>query len=181
MEVRLQDYYKSKIKPELTKSLKLKNVMEVPRLEKIVLNVGVKNTGDSKAIGLIQEVVSKIACQNAIRTKARKSVAGFKIRAGMDIGVKVTLRGKNMYIFLEKLVNATLPSVRDFRGISTKFDGQGNYNLGISDWMVFPELDYDNVEKVYGMNITIHTSTKSDEQALALLKSFDMPFKKQVL
>ena len=178
MEVRLQDYYKNKIKPELIKSLKLKNVMEAPRLEKIVLNVGLKNTGDGKAIGQIQDVVSKIAGQAAIRTKARKSVAGFKIRAGMDVGVKVTLRDKKMYTFLDKLVNATLPSVRDFRGISTKLDGQGNYNLGISDWMVFPELDYDKVEKVHGMNITIHTSTKSDERALALLKSFDMPFKK---
>lgn len=179
MDVRLQDYYKNTVKPDIFKSLKLKNVMEVPRLEKIVLNVGVKNTGDSKAIGQIQDVISKIAGQAAVRTKAKKSVAGFKIRDGMDIGVKVTLRGKRMYIFFDKLINATLPSVRDFHGISTKFDGQGNYNLGIKDWMVFPEIDYDKVERVYGLNVTIHTSARSDEQAYALLKSFDMPFSKK--
>ncbi|MFH1643985.1 MAG: 50S ribosomal protein L5 [bacterium] len=178
MEVRLEKKYKTEFKTELMKTLNLKNVMEIPRIEKIVINAGVKNTGDSKAIGQIQEVISKIAGQAAVRTNAKKSVAGFKIRAGMPIGVKVTLRGKNMYNFLDKFINSTLPSVRDFHGISKKFDGKENYNIGISDWMVFPEIDYDNVDKVHGLNITIQTSANSDEKALELLKVFNMPFKK---
>jgi len=179
MEVRLEDYYKNSVRLTLLKDFKLKNIMAVPRLEKIVINVGIKEAVvDSKAVSEVQDVISKITGQSVVKTKARKSIAGFKIREGMIIGVKVTLRRKKMYHFLDKLINIVLPSVRDFHGIPTKFDGHGNYNLGIKDWMVFPEIDYDKVERICGLNVTIHTSTSSDEKASALLKNLGMPFQK---
>jgi len=179
MQVRLEDFYKNNLRPTIQKDFKLKNIMAVPRLEKIVLNIGIKNAvTDSKAVAEVQDVFNKISGQAAVKTKARKSIAGFKIREGMIIGMKVTLRRKKMYYFLDKLINMVLPSVRDFHGVTVKFDGHGNYNLGIKDWMVFPEIDYDKVERIYGLNVTIHTSASSDERAYALLKGFGMPFKK---
>ncbi len=179
MKARLEEYYYKTVRPQLQKELNLKNIMEVPKVEKIVLNIGVKNpTIDSKGIAEVQDVLTRISGQKAVRTKAKKSVAGFKIRTGMDIGAMVTLRRRMMFFFLDKLINATLPAVRDFRGVSTTFDGHGNYNLGIKDWMVFPEIDYDKIERVYGLNITIHTSARTDEHAYALLKSLGMPFER---
>lgn len=180
MKVRLEEYYKSELVEKLKKELDLANVMQVPRLVKVVVNIGVKEAvTDSKALNGAKDVLEKIVGQAAVKTKARKSIAGFKIREGMAIGVKATLRRRSMYVFLEKLINATLPAVRDFHGINLKFDGSGNYNLGLTDWMVFPEIDYDNVDRVSGLNVTIHTSADSDEHAYALLKGLGMPFKKE--
>jgi large subunit ribosomal protein L5 len=179
MNSRLEELYKNKLRAELHKELKLKNIMQVPRISKIVLNVGVKDAvGDSKALNLVQEVVSDIAGQFSVKTRARKSIAGFKLREGAPIGVMVTLRKEQMYNFLDKLISVALPSVRDFQGVTRKFDGCGNYNLGLRDWFVFPEVDYDKIDKTRGMNITIHTTAKDDESARALLKCFNMPFRK---
>lgn len=179
MEARLQESYKKKLRFELQKELKLENIMQVPRISKIVLNVGVKDAvGDSKVLNLIQEVISSVAGQFAVKTRARKSIAGFKLREGFPIGVMVTLRGAKMYHFLDKLVNVVLPAVRDFQGVTRNFDGNGNYNLGIRDWFVFPELDYDSIDKSRGLNITIHTTAKDDDSGRALLKGFNVPFRK---
>jgi large subunit ribosomal protein L5 len=176
-KARLEELYSGKIRSALQKELNLKNVMETPKLNKIVLNVGVKDAvSDSKILQTIENVITHIAGQKPVRTRARKSIAGFKLREDMQIGVKVTLRRKNMYEFLDRLINTALPKVRDFRGIPSKLDGQGSYNLGIKDWAIFPEVDYSMSEKAYGLNITIHTSAKTDEHGLALLKSFGMPF-----
>lgn len=179
---RLVQMYQKDLVPVLQKELALKNVMQVPKLEKIVLNIGVKDAlTDSKALNIAQKVLTSIAGQHAVRTKARKSIAGFKIRKGMPLGVMVTLRGSVMYEFLDRLINAALPMVRDFQGVSNKLDGRGNYNLGIKEWVIFPEVDYDTPDaagKIYGLNIAIHTTTDNDEHAKALLKSFGMPFKK---
>ncbi len=181
MESRLEKIYKEKYRKELQKELKLSNIMQVPRISKIVLNIGVKDAvGDSKALNVVKQVIEKIAGQAAVKTIAKKSIAGFKLREGMAIGVRVTLRRKKMYDFLDKFINASLPRVRDFQGLKTKLDNNGNYNVGIKDWMVFPEIDYDKVDKVRGLNITIQTTAKSDEHALALLKSFNMPFRKEL-
>lgn len=180
MSARLETLYKDKIRTDLQKELGLKNVMEVPRISKIVINTGVKEAvGDSKVLNQVKEVIDKIAGQASVRTSARKSIAGFKLREGAKIGVMVTLRGKNMYAFLDRLIHLALPSVRDFQGVSTKMDGRGNYNLGIKDWMVFPEVDYDVVEQSRGLNISIQTSARTDDHARALLKQFNMPFKKK--
>ena len=179
MSSRLEETYKKQLRGSLQKELGLANVMQVPRLHKIVINTGVKDAvSDSKVLNQVQEIVTKIAGQKAVKMKARKSIAGFKLREGTPIGVMVTLRGQKMYNFLDKLINLTLPSVRDFRGVSNRFDGNGNYNLGIRDWFVFPELDYDVVDKARGLNITIHTTAHTDKMAHALLKSFQMPFAK---
>jgi large subunit ribosomal protein L5 len=179
MNVRLKKKYSDEIVPKLIEQFGFRNVMEVPRLRKIVLNCGVKEAvADSRVLNMAKSVLEAISGQAAVRTTARHSVAGFKIREGMPIGVKVTLRGDKMYIFLDKLVNAALPAVRDFHGVSSKLDGNGNYNLGISDWMVFPEVDYDKVEKALGLNVTIETSSSNDEHARALLAEFGMPFAK---
>ncbi|MBD3272894.1 50S ribosomal protein L5 [Candidatus Dependentiae bacterium] len=178
MRSRLENLYKEKFCSELKEQLSLKNIMEVPRISKIVLNMGVKDAvGDSKILNKVKDVVSKIAGQLAIQTKAKKSIAGFKLREGMPIGIKVTLRGTNMYNFLDRLINIAIPRVKDFHGLKPKLDGNGNYNLGLKDWMVFPEVDYDKVDKSRGLNITIHTTAKSDDHAVALLKSFNMPFR----
>jgi large subunit ribosomal protein L5 len=178
-QVRLKKLYEEKIVPQLKEQLKLNNVMEVPKLEKIVLNVGVKDAvADSKVLNTITEVIGLIAGQKPVRTVAKKSIAGFKLREGMPIGAKVTLRGRNMYEFLDRLINLALPSVRDFQGVSTKLDRRGNYNLGIKEWNIFPEVHHDLTEKMYGLNITFHTSSNDDAHGFELLKAFKMPFKK---
>lgn len=179
-KARLKELYTSTIRPELLSKLELENVMEVPRLSKIVLNVGVKDaiTDSSKVIPAVMSVIDRISGQKSVRTLARKSIAGFKLREGMPIGVMVTLRNESMYEFLDRLINLSLPKVRDFQGVSPKFDGQGNYNLGIKGWDIFPELDYEAGDKVRGMNITIHTTAEQDSHAFELLKSFGMPFRK---
>jgi large subunit ribosomal protein L5 len=179
MKARLEELYKTNIQQELMKKLGLKNVMEIPRIKKIVLNMGVKEAAaDSKVLTLIQDVLTKIAGQAAVKTKAKKSIAGFKLREGVSIGVMVTLRKKNMYCFLDKLVNLALPCVRDFQGVSKSLDGNGNYNLGIKDWMIFPEVDYDKVDKSRGLNITFETTASCDDHARALLECFNIPFRK---
>lgn len=178
---RLDEMYKSTIRPQLQEKLQLNNVMEVPKISKIVLNVGVKEAvNDSKALQNAEQVLRAIAGQAPVRTKARKSIAGFKIREGMQIGVMVTLRGENMYAFLDKLINVSLPKVRDFQGVSTKLDGRGGYNMGIKDWSIFPEAEGAGaLEKSSGMNITIQTTAKKDMHGFELLKSFGMPFRKK--
>jgi len=179
-KARLQELYESKIRPELQKDLALKNVMEVPKIKKVVINLGLKEAvGDSKAIKTMVGIVGRIAGQQPVQTKAKKSIAGFKIREGMPIGIKVTLQKQRMYEFLDRLINLALPMVRDFQGVSDKFDHRGAYNLGIKDWVIFPEVDYNITDKAYGMNITIHTSAKNDAYAKALLRAFGMPFKRE--
>ena len=178
-KARLEGHYVEKIRPELQKSLGLGNVMEVPKIEKIVLNIGVKEAvADSRVLNTVTQMFDNIAGQKSVKTLARKSIAGFKIREGMPIGARVTLRRKRMYEFLDKLISLALPKVRDFQGVPTKLDGRGGYNLGIKEWSIFPEADT-TAEKVFGMNITIHTSAKNDAHAFELLKSFGMPFKRK--
>lgn len=178
MKSRLKELYTTKIRTELQGELGLSNIMQVPKIEKIVVNIGAKDAvSDSKVLAGIKDILSSVAAQAAVQTKAKKSIAGFKLREGMPIGVKVTLRRSNMYHFLDKLINVVLPAVRDFQGVTVNFDGQGNYNLGITDWMVFPEVDYDKVDKNRGLNITIQTSASTDAHAFALLKKFKMPFR----
>lgn len=180
MKSRLEELYKTKFRSELFKELGLKNVMQVPAITKVVLNIGVKEAvSDSKAINQVKEILDQIAGQSTTKTLSKKSIAGFKLRQGIPIGVMVTLRKTNMYHFLDKLINVVLPSVRDFQGVPLKLDGHGNYNLGIKDWMVFPEVDYDKVDRSRGMNITIHTTADNDQQALVLLKKINMPFQKR--
>ena len=179
MSCHLKELYKSKLRAALQKDLKLENIMQVPRLSKIVLNIGVKDAvGESKVLNGVVAVMTKIAGQAPVKTRARKSIAGFKLREGSPIGVMVTLREKAMYDFLEKLITVSLPAVRDFQGVTTNFDGNGNYNLGMRDWYVFPEVDYDTVDRSRGLNITIHTTAKEDAHAHALLQGFNMPFRK---
>jgi len=176
---RLEELYSKTIRPQLKKDLSIKNDLAVPILSKVVLNVGVKDAvGDSKAIKMVMDGIAKISGQIPIRTFAKKSIAGFKLREGMPIGVKVTLRRKRMWEFLDRLINLALPKVRDFQGISERGDGRGNYNLGIKEWIIFPEIEYDVGDKIYGMNVAIHTTIKNDAHALALLKKCGMPFKK---
>jgi large subunit ribosomal protein L5 len=178
MAARLQDHYKKTVREALTKEFGYTNPMQVPKLDKIVINMGVgEATADSKKINLAVAELTAIAGQKPIITKARKSIAVFKLREGMAIGCKVTLRKQQMYEFLDRLVNIALPRVRDFRGVSGKsFDGRGNYTLGLKEQLVFPEIDYDKVDKVRGMDIVICTTAKTDAEAKALLKGFDMPF-----
>ena len=179
MKSRLEELFKTKMMGELQEELGLSNVMQVPRITKVVLNTGVKDAvADSKVLNTVREIISQIAGQSAVKTYAKKSIAGFKLRKGMPIGVMVTLRSYKMYNFLDKLVNVALPCVRDFQGVATKLDGNGNYTLGLKDWMVFPEVDYDNVDHVRGLSITIHTTALSDKAGLALLRGFKMPFQK---
>ena len=172
--------YDEKIVPDMMKEFKYTSKMQVPRLEKIVVNIGVGDGAhDDKYIEAAQRELELITGQHPVITRARKSIAGFKIREGNTIGTKVTLRGDNMYIFLEKLVNIVLPAVRDFRGISTKsFDGKGNYTLGLKDQLVFPEVVYDDVVKTRGMDIVLVTTSETNEEALKLLSGFGMPFRK---
>ncbi|KKQ49132.1 MAG: 50S ribosomal protein L5 [candidate division TM6 bacterium GW2011_GWF2_38_10] len=177
---RLEEQYKTQLRSDIFQELKLQNMMQVPALSKIVVNIGVKEAvSDGKVLNQVKDIIEQITGQVAVKTLAKKSIAAFKLRQGMPIGVKVTLRKNHMYHFLDKLINVVLPSVRDFQGVTASFDGDGNYNLGIKDWLVFPEIDYDNVDKSRGINITFHTTTKHDEHAHVLLKKFNMPFCKK--
>ena len=171
--------YNEKIVPELMKEYNYTTVMQVPKLEKIVVNMGVGDgSKDEKFITAAVKDLEKITGQKPVVTKARKSIAGFKVREGQPIGVKVTLRGENMYYFFEKLVKVGLPRVRDFRGVSPhSFDGKGNYTIGIKEQLIFPEIDYDEVVKVRGMDIIFVTTAKSNEEAKSLLAGFGMPFR----
>lgn len=175
----LEAKYKTEIVPSLMKEFKHSNVMEVPRVEKVVVNMGVGDAKDDpKLLDSAVKELALITGQKAVVTRARKSVSAFKVREGMAIGCKVTLRGKRMYDFLEKLFNMALPRVRDFRGISPDaFDGRGNYTLGLKEQLVFPEVDYDDVAKIRGMDVTIVTTAKTDEEARELLKQLGAPFK----
>ena len=176
---RLLEEYKSTIISNLMSKLNCKNKYEVPKIQKIVLNMGIgEGKDDAKLIDKAQEELSLIAGQKAIKTKAKKAIAGFKIREGMALGVSVTLRNKIMYEFLDRLVNIAIPRIRDFRGLSSNsFDGNGNYSMGIKEQIVFPEINYDKIDKVRGLNVTICTTSKNNNGALELLKSFNLPFK----
>lgn len=177
---RLKEMYKNEIIATLTKKYGYKSIMEVPKIEKIVVNMGVgEATQNSKALEAAVSDLATITGQRPVITKAKKSIAGFKVRQGQPIGCKVTLRGENMYIFLEKLVGIVLPRVRDFRGVSnTSFDGRGNYTLGFKEQINFPEIDFDKVLKIRGMDIVIVTTANSNEEGHDLLEAFGMPFKK---
>jgi large subunit ribosomal protein L5 len=176
---RLQQTFRDTIAPELMKQFGYTSVMQVPRITKITLNMGVgEAVADKKLLEAATGDMVKIAGQKPVSTKARKAIAGFKIRAGYPIGCMVTLRGNRMYEFLDRLVTVALPRVRDFRGISGRaFDGRGNYNLGVKEQIIFPEIEYDKVDKVRGLNISITTTAKSDEEAKALLTAFRFPFR----
>src|SRR5574338_41866 len=176
---RLQQYYKETIAPELLKQFGYKSMMEVPRISKITLNMGVgEAVGDKKVLENALGDMTKIAGQKPVTTKARKSIAGFKIREGYPIGCMVTLRGPRMFEFLDRLVTIALPRVRDFRGIASKgFDGRGNYNVGVKEQMIVPEIEYDKIDALRGMNISITTTAKTDAEARALLAAFKFPFK----
>jgi len=175
---RLKTHYDKVVRPKLKQDFAYANDLQVPRIEKIIINMGVGDAvADSKKIQAAVAELTLIAGQKPVVTKARKSIAVYKLREGMSIGTKVTLRSDRMYEFLDRLVNIALPRVRDFRGLSPKsFDGRGNYALGIKEQIVFPEIDYDKIETVRGMDIVIVTSAKTDEEARALLKGFDFPF-----
>ena len=177
---RLKDLYKSEIVDAMVKKFGYKIIMEVPKLDKIVINMGVGEAKDnSKVLETAVKELEIIAGQKVVTTKAKNSVANFKIREGMPIGCKVTLRGERMYEFLDRLVNLALPRVRDFRGVSSSsFDGRGNYALGIKEQIIFPEIEYDKIDKVRGMDIIVVTTAKTDEEARELLRLFNMPFKK---
>lgn len=179
MAARLREKYYKEIRAALQAELGLDNVMAVPRLEKIVLNMGLgEATQNSKLLDPLAADLGSIAGQKPVTTRAKKSVAAFKVREGMPIGAMVTLRGDKMYEFLDRLISVALPRVRDFRGVSTKsFDGRGNYTLGVRDQLIFPEIDISKVEKLKGMNITIVTSARDDNSARALLKQFGVPFR----
>ena len=178
---RLRRHYEEVVKPQLVERFGYTNPMQVPRVEKIVLNIGIGAASqDSKLATFAAEELTKIAGQKAVITRARKSIAGFKLRAGMPIGAKVTLRRERMYEFLDRLVNIALPRVRDFRGLNPKsFDGRGNYALGIREHIVFPEIDYDKIDRVLGLDVIIHTTAESDEEAMALLEGFNFPFRRR--
>jgi large subunit ribosomal protein L5 len=179
MAARLKDKYTKEIKPALLKELGLKNTMAVPRLEKIVLNMGLgEATQNVKVMDPLMTDLGLITGQKPVMTRAKKSIAAFKVREGMPIGAMVTLRGEKMYEFLDRLISTALPRVRDFKGVSAKsFDGRGNYTLGVRDQLIFPEIDYSRVDKLKGMNVTIVTTAKDDQQAKALLQHFGMPFR----
>jgi 50S ribosomal protein L5 len=177
---RYHKFYDEVVVPKLMKELEIKNIMECPKLEKIIVNMGVgEATQNSKLIDAAMADLTIITGQKPLLRKAKKSEAGFKLREGMPIGAKVTLRKERMYDFLDRLVNVVLPRVRDFEGVpSNSFDGRGNYSVGLRDQLVFPEIDFDKVEKLLGMSITMVSSAKTDEEGRALLKAFGMPFKK---
>jgi large subunit ribosomal protein L5 len=178
---RLLERYQKEIAPTLFKSLDLKNVMQVPRVQKVVINIGLgESMDDDKALEAATADLVQVAGQKPVMTKARKSIAAFKLREGRIIGTKVTLRGERMWAFLDRLMNIALPRVRDFRGVSADaFDGRGNYTLGLRDQLIFPEIDYDKIDKLRGMEVTIVTTAKTDDQARALLQLLGMPFKKE--
>ena len=176
---RLQDYYRETVVPELMKKFGYKTSMQVPRIEKITLNMGVgEATADKKILDNAIGDLTKIAGQKPAATKSRKSIATFKIRKGYPIGCMVTLRGKRMFEFLDRLVTVAMPRIRDFRGISTRaFDGRGNYSVGVREQIIFPEIEYDKIDALRGMNVSITTTAKTDEEARALLAAFRFPFK----
>jgi len=181
VEPRLKELYKKTVVPAMMERFGYKNVMEVPRIEKVVINMGVGDAKENpKFLESAMEELATITGQRPVATVAKKSVAAFKVRAGMKIGAKVTLRGDRMYEFLDRLFNIALPRVRDFRGVSPKsFDGRGNYALGIKEQLIFPEINYDKVEKIRGMDVIIVTTAKTDEEAKELLALLGMPFAKQ--
>ena len=176
----LRNDYKERIMPALTKEFSYKSVMQVPRLEKIVLNQGLGrfSVADKKIIDTAIAEMTLISGQKAVVTVSKKDISNFKLRKKMPIGVRVTLRSNNMYEFLERLIKVALPRIRDFRGIETKLDGRGNYTLGIQEQIIFPEINIDNISKILGMNITFVTTAKTDEEGFALLREFGLPFKK---
>jgi large subunit ribosomal protein L5 len=176
---RLKELYLKELMPKLQEELGVKNVMEIPRITKITLNMGVgEAVGDKKILENAVGDLQKIAGQKPIITKARKSIAGFKIRDGWPIGTKVTLRRERMYEFLDRLVTIAIPRIRDFRGISGKqFDGRGNFTMGVSEQIIFPEIDYDKIDKIRGMDICISTSARTDDEGRALLRAFDFPLR----
>ena len=179
MTARLQEFYKEQVVPALMKQFGYKSIMEVPRFTKITLNMGLGEAiNDKKVIELAVGDLTKIAGQKPVVTKAKKAIAGFKIRQGYPIGAMVTLRGERMFEFLDRFVTVALPRVRDFRGVSGKsFDGRGNYNIGVKEQIIFPEIEYDKVDALRGLNISITTTAKTDEEAKALLAGFKFPFK----
>lgn len=181
MTLRLKDRYTKEIVPAMMKEFSYKNIMQVPRAQKVVLNVGLSEAIQNiKALDAAQKELSLITGQKSVVTKAKKSIANFKLRQGMPIGCKVTLRGNIMYEFLDRLISISLARIRDFRGLSGEsFDGRGNYSLGIKEQLIFPEIDHDNVEMVHGLDITICTSAKTDKESRALLRHMGMPFKNE--
>lgn len=176
---RLKEVYTKEIAPKLKEDLGLKNVMEIPKITKITLNMGVGEAlADKKALENAVADLEKIAGQKPVITKARKSIAGFKVREGWPIGCKVTLRKEKMYEFLDRLINISIPRVRDFRGVSPKqFDGRGNFSMGVTEQIIFPEIDYDKIDKLRGLDICISTTAKNNDEGRALLKAFNFPFK----
>jgi large subunit ribosomal protein L5 len=178
---RLQEHYKKDVAPALLKSFDFKNVMQIPRIEKVVVNIGLGEAmADPKALDAAVSDLTQITGQKPVTTRARKSIAAFKLREGVIIGTKVTLRGGRMWAFLDRLMNVALPRVRDFRGVSPNaFDGRGNYTLGLRDQLIFPEINYDKIDKLRGMEVTIVTSAETDDQARVLLQLLGMPFKKE--
>ena len=175
----LQTKYKEEIIPALSEKFGYKTVMQVPRLTKIVLNAGVgQAVADKKLIDVAQEELSLIAGQKAVQTVSSKDISNFKLRRGMPIGAKVTLRREKMYEFMERLINAALPRIRDFNGVTSKFDGRGNYSMGITEQIIFPEIDIDKINKIMGLEVTFVTTARTDEEAYALLTEFGLPFKK---
>ncbi len=181
MTIELQERYKTEMVPALYESLQLENIMQVPRISKVVLNIGLGEALDNpKALESATGDIAVITGQRAVITKARKSIANFKLREGRAIGAKVTLRGEKMWAFLDRLMNVALPRVRDFRGVSpNSFDGRGNYTLGIREQLIFPEIDYDKIDRVRGMEITIVTTAETDEAARTMLQMIGMPFRKE--
>jgi large subunit ribosomal protein L5 len=177
----LKEQYENELKSTLQKQLGISNVMDIPKIEKVVLNMGLGDAVQNpKIVEKAAQELTMISGQKAVVTKAKKSIATFKLRAGMPIGARVTLRKERMYDFLSKLINVALPRVRDFRGVSGKgFDGRGNFSMGITEHIIFPEIDYDKIDQIRGFNITIVTSAKTDESARALLDAIGMPFKKK--
>jgi len=177
--VSLKDVYRQEVVPAMMKAFSYKNIFQVPKVEKVVINMGVgEATHNADALEAAVKDLMKIAGQKPIVTKAKKSVSAFKVRAGMNVGCKVTLRGERMYDFLEKLFNVVLPRVRDFRGVNPdSFDGRGNYSMGLREQLIFPEIEYDEVSKIRGMDITISTTAKTDEEGRYLLEALGMPFR----
>jgi large subunit ribosomal protein L5 len=176
---RLYDLYKQEIVPQLMKKFQYKNIMQVPKVDRVILNIGAgEAVQNPKALDGAVNDLTMISGQKPVITRAKKSIAGFKLREGMAIGCKVTLRGERMYDFLDKLINLALPRVRDFRGVSPQaFDGRGNYSLGIKEQTIFPEIDYDKIDKIRGLEVVIVTTAKTDEEARELLRSMGMPFR----
>jgi large subunit ribosomal protein L5 len=179
MKPRLQVHYEARVRAKLAEEFGFKNALRIPRLEKVVVNVGLgEGPRNAKLLESVVAEVATITGQKPVVTRARKSISNFSLREGMPIGVKVTLRGARMYEFLDRLINVAIPRVRDFRGLPTRsFDGRGNYTMGVKEQMIFPEIDYDKVEKIHGMDIVMVTTTRKDDEAFALLRELGMPFR----